>query len=216
MAEPAIEERVARVEFDQAEVRKMLADYPAWRREMHELVRETWTLHRETELRMQETDRSIQALRKELGGLGQKFGGFAEGMALPSMEKCLAERFGTTGFTARVKEHLRGEEIYLDAMASSKGETGTVCVVEVKSRLRDDGIDQLLRILRDFPRFFPEHRGKKLLGVLAAVDSRKELEERALREGLVLATIRDDVFELKVPEGFEPRALPNPADGPTH
>ena len=89
-------------------------------------------------------------------------------MSLPSMERCLAERFGTTGFTARVKERIGGEEIYLDALASSRGESGTVCVVEVKSRLR---------------------------------------------EGLVLARISDDVFELAVPEDFEPRAFPNPAGG---
>ena len=270
MADPALEQRMVQVEFGLAEVHKVLGEYPAWRQEMQELVRNTWALHEGTERQMRETDRqlrdterfikevaeegrlrgqetdrrfrdterfikevaeegrlrgqetdrqihetqqSIQDLRKELAGLGQKFGGFAEGMALPSMERCLAERFGTTGFTARVKEHLGGEELYLDALASSRGEAGTVCVVEVKSRLRTEGIDQLLRALKNFPRFFPEHRGKKLIGVLAAVDTRKDLEERVLREGLVLAIIRDDVFELKVPEGFEPRAFPNAAAG---
>jgi hypothetical protein len=165
----------------------------------------------EDRLRRQETDRSFRELHKELGALGQKFGGFAEGMALPSMERCLAERFGTTGFTARVKERVGGEEIYLDALASSKGEGGTVCVVEVKSRLRDDGIDQLQRALGAFPRFFPEHRGKRLIGVLAAAEALPELQARVLRAGLVLARISDDLFELAVPEGFEPRAFPNPA-----
>ena len=118
------------------------------------------------------------------------------------------------GEGATVEEDPHGGS--LDALASSKGAGGTVCVVEVRSRLREDGIDQLLRILRDFPRFFPQHRGKKLIGVLAAVDTRPELEERVLREGLVLASIRDDIFELKLPEGFEPRAFPNPADSPAN
>jgi hypothetical protein len=69
----------------------------------------------------------------------------------------------------------------------------------------------MLRSLERFPRFFPEQRGKELIGVLAAVDASEELAQRVLSEGLVLARIRDDVFELQVPEGYEPRAFPNPA-----
>ena len=168
----------------------------------------------ENRLSREETDRSFRALHKELGALGEKFGGFAEGMALPSMERCLAERFDTTHFTARVKARIGGEEIYLDALASSRGEGGTACVVEVKSRLREEGIEQLLRALAAFPRFFPEHAGKRLIGVLAAVEALPELEARVLREGLVLALISDDVFELAVPEDFEPRAFPNSASAP--
>ena len=37
---------------------------------------------------------------------------------------------------------------------------------------------------------------------------------RVLREGLVLARIRDDVFELQIPAGYEPRAFPNPPAAP--
>jgi hypothetical protein len=103
------------------------------------------------------------------------------------------------------------DELEVDAIAYSGGEGGTVCVVDIKSHLRDEGIDQFLRSLAKFPRLFPEHGGKRLIGVLAVVDTRPELEVRLLREGLVLARIRDDVFELQVPEGYEPRAFPNPA-----
>lgn len=194
MAEPTTEHRLAQREFQEAN-------------------RELQEAHREFQEEQRETARMIRDLRKEMAALGQKFGGFAEGMALPSMERCLAERFGTTGFMARVRKRLGDRELELDALAYADGDADVACVVEVKSRLRDDGIDQLLRALDAFPHFFPEHRGKKLLGVLAAVDAPEELRRRVLREGLVLATIRDDIFELQVPEGFEPRAFPN--DGAT-
>jgi hypothetical protein len=132
-------------------------------------------------------------------------------MALPSMERGLRERFGTTGFAARVRSRRGAEEMELDALGYTADDDGIAVVVEVKSRLRQDGIDQILRTLARFPRFYPEHRGKTLIGVLAAVDVPPDLRDRVLREGLVLATIRDDVFELQVPADFEPRTFPNPA-----
>jgi hypothetical protein len=54
--------------------------------------------------------------------------------------------------------------------------------------------------------FFPEHRDKRLYGILAAVDLSPETRARALREGLYVARIQDQVFALDVPEDFQPQA----------
>lgn len=164
--------------------------------------------------RMKELHEDRRELGKQIGGLGQKFGSFTEGMALPSMERQLAERFGTTRFAVRPRVRIGQDEWEVDAIAYSDGEAGTVCLVDIKSHLRDEGIDQFLRSLERFPRLFPEHGGKRLIGVLAVVDARRDLEQRLLREGLVLARIRDDVFELQIPPGYEPRAFPNPPAAP--
>jgi hypothetical protein len=232
----AIESRLSRLESGQAEIeawrREMQEAFrESWRRgedldrrlgdterliqqiseEARQRERELDRRFQETDRRFQETDRMIKELGQQIGGLGQKFSGFTEGMAMPSMERRSAERFGTTGFAVRPRVRIGDEELEVDAIAYSEGEPGTVCAVDVKSRLRDEGIDQLLRSLERFPRFFPEHRGKRLVGVLAAVDASLELEQRALREGLVLARISGDVFELRLPEGYEPRSFPNPA-----
>ena len=73
--------------------------------------------------------------------------------------------------------------------------------------MRQDGIDQILDDLSRFPRFFPEHRGKKLFGILAALDIPENLRAQAISKGLYLATIKDDVFEIVPPDGFTPRAF---------
>ncbi len=239
MSEPAIETRVSRLESGQTELQALQADHAAWQREMEEAQRDFWRRDAELDRKLdryaeearargeeldrrsreirEEFDRWVQELRqdrrelgRQIGGLGEKFGSVAEGMALPSMERRLAERFGTTEFAARPRVRKGEEELEVDAIAYSQGEAGTVCVVDIKSRLRAEGIDQFLRSLARFPRLFPEHGGKRLIGVLAVVDTRPELEQRVLREGLVLARIRDDVFELAIPPGYEPRAFPNP------
>ncbi|MEM7585716.1 MAG: hypothetical protein AAF560_20165 [Acidobacteriota bacterium] len=80
-------------------------------------------------------------------------------------------------------------------------------MVEVKSHLRDEGIDQMLRCLKEVPEFMPQHRDKRLFGIIAAVDIPEQLRKRALREGLYLARINDETFTLDVPDDFEPRSF---------
>jgi hypothetical protein len=62
-------------------------------------------------------------------------------------------------------------------------------------------------ILRKFHAFYPEHRNKKVYGILAAVHASEDMEAKALQEGFYLARIHDGQFELKVPEDFQPRAF---------
>ena len=44
--------------------------------------------------------------------------------------------------------------------------------------------------------------------MLVAVDVPEELEKRVLQQGIYLAKIHGDLFELVLPEGFEPRGFP--------
>ncbi|MBF0350961.1 MAG: hypothetical protein HQM11_08005, partial [SAR324 cluster bacterium] len=69
-----------------------------------------------------------------------------------------------------VKVRKGGEEFEIDVMAYANTDVNAVYLVEVKSHLRDDGIDQLLENMRQFHRFFPEHQDKKVYGILAGVD----------------------------------------------
>lgn len=154
-----------------------------------------------------DTDRQIKELKQQIGGLGNKFGSFTEGLALPSMEKRLRERFGMEVVSPSVRVSKDGEHLEIDVLAYANGAVNAVYVVEVKSHLREEAIEQLLSILARFGHFFPEHKSKKLYGILAAVDAPAGLKEQALRQGLYLARIHDDVFELETPADFQPRCF---------
>ena len=177
---------------------------------------ETDRLRREHDLGMErlrasqdQTDLQLKELGRKIGGLGEKFGGFTEGMAFPSMEKVLRERFGMEFVSTRVKKRKNGRTIELDVLAYSNSKSNDLYVVEVKSRLREEGCEQLLRLLSDFPRFFPEHRDKRLFGILACVDGTEGVEKRILRSGIYLAKIHDETFSIRVPEGFVPKSYQN-------
>jgi hypothetical protein len=161
----------------------------------------------ETDRQIAETDRQIKELGKQLGGLGQKFGGFTEGMAFPSMQKILRKRFGMDVVSVRNIARKNGRSLEIDVLAYANREVNEVYVVEVKSHLREDGLQQMLRILREFHEFYPGHEDKKVYGILAAVDVPEDLRERVLSQGIYLANIHDDTFEIRVPETFQPRAF---------
>jgi hypothetical protein len=162
---------------------------------------------KETNLQLKETDRQIKELGKQIGGLGSKFGSFTEGLALPSMEAILQQRFGMTVVLPRVRAKQQGEHLEIDVLAYANGEVNRAFLVEVKSHPREEAITQLKTTLSRFRDFFPEHRDKQLYGILAAVDWPPALKAQAIGEGLYVARIHEDVFDLEVEQDFQPRVF---------
>ncbi len=154
-----------------------------------------------------ESDRLITSFNRELGRLGNKIGDYTESLLRPSLRRVMLEQFEMTTIIAPLSMERHGETLQIDLVAHGESATDPVYVVEMKSTLRPDAFDQLYEHMRKLPRFFPEHRGKKLFGVLAALDIPEELRIRALKEGVYLGTIKDDVFEIVPPDDFVPRAF---------
>jgi hypothetical protein len=168
---------------------------------------------KETDLQLKEvsqaqkkTDRQLKELGKQIGGLGAKFGSFTEGLALPSMEKILRQRFGMEVISPSVRVSKEGQHLEIDVLAYTNGNLNTAYIVEVKSHAREESITQLKSILQRFRTFFPEHKDKQLYGILASVDISPELRQKTLQEGLYVAYIHDQVFTLDIPENFQPQS----------
>ena len=152
-----------------------------------------------------ETDRQLRELKRQIGGLGDKFGYFAEGMALPTMEKLLRRRFHMEIVNPRSRIRKDGCEREYDVLAWANGKVNTVVVVEVKSRVKLEAIAQLIEQLETLFDFLPELKGKARVGILAGIDWDAGVEEEAQAAGLYTARIRDEMFELTTPKGFKPR-----------
>lgn len=207
------------------ELRDLIAGLAVRHAELSELqerqFQETSALIQATDRQLQETDRQVKKtsqtveetgkqiseLKKQIGGLSDKFGSFTEGMAFPSMKKLLEKRFNMDVITLRARARKKGSSMELAVLAYSNSKVNEVYIVEVKSHLRQEGIDQMKRILRDFQSYFPGQTGKKVYGILAAVDVNDQLRAKVLQEGIYLALIHDDEFELQVPDDFQPRAF---------
>jgi len=202
------------------DVWRILAELATSQSELTAAQKETDLLLKETDLQLKEvsrqqkenaqqqkkTDRQLKELGKQIGGLGSKFGSFTEGLALPSMEKILRQRFGMKVVSPSVRASEDGKHIEIDVLAYTNGNLNTAYIVEVKSHAKEESITQLKSILQRFRTFFPEHKDKQLYGILAAVDMSPELREKTLQEGFYVARIHDQVFELDTPENFQPQS----------
>ncbi|MGH8551116.1 MAG: DUF3782 domain-containing protein [Methylococcales bacterium] len=167
---------------------------------------ETDRKFQDTDRKIKDTDRQLRELGKQIGGLGEKFGSFTEGLALPSMEKILRQRFGMEVISPSVRVSKGGTHLEIDVLAYANGNLNQAYVVEVKSHPREEAIVQIKTLLERFRKYFPEHKDKVVYGILTAVDISPALRERALREGLFVARIHDNIFEMDTPDDFEPRA----------
>lgn len=204
------------------ELKEMLADLIATQKETDLILKgyaeRAEEDRRETEERRKEladelaeerrkTERVVRQVNKQLGELGNKFGSFTEGMAFPSMEKILRNRFKMDVVALRAKARQNGHSIEIDVMAYDNGSRNEIYIVEVKSHLTRESIDQMLRTIERFPKFFGAHRDRTIYGVIAAVDIPDNLRAEVLNKGLYLARIHDGAFELLTPRGFKPEGF---------
>jgi hypothetical protein len=189
----------------QKETDKQLKETDLLLKEVSQQQKENAQQLKETDRQQQKTDKQLKELGKQIGGLGAKFGSFTEGLALPSMETILRQRFGMEVISPSVRVSKDGQHLEIDVLAYTNGELNTAYIVEVKSHAKEESITQLKSILQRFRRFFSEHKDKKLYGILAAVDLSPGLREKILQEGLYVARIHDQVFELDIPDNFQPR-----------
>jgi hypothetical protein len=165
-------------------------------------------LWQEVRASREESDRLLTSFNRQLGELGNRLGDYTESLFRPSLDRALRERFGMKVITSPQRVWENGDYYEFDMVGHAGNQSDEVYLVEIKSKLRDDSIEQLVGQLRRFPRLFPEHRGKKLYGILAALEIPAELRHRVLREGFYLASIKDDVFEIVPPgDGFKPQAF---------
>jgi hypothetical protein len=153
-----------------------------------------------------ELAKTVKQTNKQLGELGNKFGSFAEG-TLPSMQKVLYERFGMGIVLPRAKSRLNGHTLEVDTLAYDSVNQDEAYVVEVKSHLTAEGIQQILQTIARVPKFFPHLANRKIYGILAAVHASEQVKNEVLNTGLSLARISDETFKLQVPKKFKAKAF---------
>ena len=124
------------------DVWQLLAELTAAQKETERRQQETDRQIKETGQQIKETDRQLKELGKQIGGLGSKFGSFTEGLALPSMEKILRQRFGMEVVSPSVRASKEGKHMEIDVLAYANGNLNTAYIVEVKSHAREDSITQ--------------------------------------------------------------------------
>jgi hypothetical protein len=161
--------------------------------------------NRKTEKQLAKTDKQISELGIQIGGINNKFGTFTEGLVYPSIERELYERFKLSHVTQRARN--KEKQVEIDILGYANGSKNVAFVVEVKSHLREEALDQILKILRNFKENFPEHKDKKVYGMIASIDTNDEVLVKIQKAGIYYANVANNIFELKSPDDFKAKAF---------
>ncbi len=173
--------------------------------ELQEIVADLARSTKELRASQSETDRQLKELGKQVGNIGNKFGSFTEGMASKSVGKILRDQFAmeTVGYVKIAKQ---GRHEEYDLLGYSNGRVNKAIVVEIKSKLEINVLEQMERKMREVFDWLPEHRGKTFEGMVAYVHAERayenELREKILAKGWHLVSMGEDTFEVEDPKGF--------------
>jgi hypothetical protein len=151
-----------------------------------------------------EIERDFQKMRKEIGDFGRRWGTFTEGLVIPSLHRILKKEFGIDETSEHKKKSIGNDHLELDIFGCVNSTINNAVIVEIKSHLREDGIEQILEQLEKFPRFYPEHADKKLFGLIACVSAADNLRNVLRKKGIYLVIMGQEVARLQRPENFQP------------
>jgi len=193
----------SKAEFDQRMAESQAADD----RRAAEFDRRTAEANRrmaEADRRMDRLERLAANANREVGSLGDRWGLFVENMVAPAVLQLFRDR----GIDIRplyrwAVSDIPGARMEVDILAVN----GDVAVVvEVKSRLSKDDVDEFCEKLQKFKEAFPERLNHQVYGAVAAIEFVQNVERYAYRKGLFVIRQCGDSVELANNAEFQPRA----------
>jgi hypothetical protein len=204
MTDKELKALVASLSISQKETDRQLRETDRELKErFSETDREQKENAREWREKSSETDRLIKEIGKQIGGLGNMFGNFTEGLMMSSLETIMNEKFHLENTMKNFHTSKKGIEYDLIAYANTT--INEVMIVEIKSHLSLDAIEQIKKQLAAFPSIFPEHHGKKLYGAIASIADKKELRHLVWDAGLYYFCMTNDLVKMHIPPKFAPK-----------
>ena len=162
---------------------------------------------KETDKKWQETIARMDKLSKEtdkkIGDLTGKWGQFVEGLVTPAVVRLFGERGIVVTDFARQVERQRGDEgIEIDIFAKN-GEY--VVLIEIKSTLGVDDVNEHLERMAKFSRFFPEYQDLKAVGAVAGLVIHKNVARYAYQQGLFVIAQSGETVTILNDAKFKPK-----------
>jgi len=128
-----------------------------------------------TTKKMAETMKAVDALTGE-------WSKFVEGLIAPAAERLFKERgIEVDKIYQRVKAHKNGDDMEVDILAVN----GKYAVlIEAKSTLKIDDVNEHIRRIKRFKTFFPEYKDRKVVGAVGGIAIDEESDKYAYKKGL--------------------------------
>ncbi|MBL7118246.1 MAG: DUF3782 domain-containing protein [Candidatus Syntrophoarchaeum sp.] len=157
---------------------------------------------REIKEAFKETDKKIKELATLFTG---QWGKLIEALVRPSALKLFQERgVKVTETYQRLESYRNGSQMEIDILLANDREA---VVIEVKTTLKVEDVNEFLDNLARFTFFFPRYKGLKIYGAVAGIQIEEGADKFAYRQGLFVLTGSGDTGIVRIlnnPE-FRPR-----------
>nr|WP_074404730.1 ATP-binding cassette domain-containing protein [Cylindrospermopsis raciborskii] len=174
---------------------------------LREQSQETDRKFQETDRKFQETDRLLREESKrvnnQIGQLGNRLGEFVESQVRPAAVKLFQERgiaVKEIASNTYIQTGKEGLEIDLLVINSSD-----IILIEAKSKVSEDDVNEHLERLSKFKRFFPRYESYRVLGAVAGMVIPLDVSRYAYRKGLFVIGQSGDNLVILNDDKFRPR-----------
>jgi len=145
----------------------------------------------------------IKRLDKTLEGLTSRWGRFVENMVAPAVLRLFQEKgFQVQEVYQRVRSARGSRNLEIDILVV---DDDVAIVVEVKSRLTQKEVRQVLNTLTHFKSSFPHYGNYRIYGAVAAIEIDKDVDTYAYHKGLFVIKQSGDSVTISNDEAFQPR-----------
>ena len=157
----------------------------------------------EADRRSAEAERGMEELRKSVNSLTTRWGRFVEELVEPAVIKLFRDRgidVKETYSRARVKR--QGLAMEIDILVVDETE---VVLVECKSRLSQDDVNEFLTKLSQFKQAFPHYHNYQAYGAVAGIEVDEGVDRYAYKKGLFVIKPSGETVEIINDSAFQPR-----------
>ena len=154
----------------------------------------------EADRRHQELEKLVAAANVAVNNLTSRWGRFVEELVRPAIIRIFKEKGIHLKHTfLRAEDHARTMEIDILGVNSTD-----VVLVECKSRLSQDDVDEFLEKLPHFKTAFPEFSAYTIYGAVAGIEIDQGVDRRAYKKGLFVIKPSGDSVTIVNDDKFRP------------
>jgi len=141
---------------------------------------------------------------ESVNNLSSRWGRFVENLVAPAALRLFQERgFAVTEVYQRMRSARGGRNLEIDIFVV---DDDVAIVIEVKSRLTQESIRQVLNTLDRFKTTFPHYANYQIHGAVAAIEIDGDVDQYAENQGLFVIEQTGDTVYISTPPNFPPRA----------
>ena len=147
-------------------------------------------------------EKTVERTSQAVNSLTSRWGRFVEELVQPAVIKLFqAKGIDVKEVHPRLESSRNNIPMEIDIMAVDETE---LVLVECKSRLSKDDVDEFLEKLPKFRLAFPVYKNYQVYGAVAGIEIDKGIDRYAYRKGLFVIKPSGDTVDIINKDGFKP------------